>query len=305
MDELIGIDKNNEVLYNNGEIELKVSIDKDTIWLNTNDISNIFDVNRPAIVKHIGNIYKTDELDKNSTCSILEQVANDGKKRKINFYNLDVVISVGYRVNSKKATKFRQWANSVLKDYIYNGYTINTDKLTELKLLNIERDLHFLKNEFYTKQKISDNKFDKLFDTLEDKSLKPKQGIFYDGEVFDAYTFVSDLIRDAKSSIVLIDNYIDDSTLTLFSKNQNIDVTIYTKTISKQLTLDLKKYNAQYKDIAIKNFKDSHDRFMIIDDVHIYHIGASLKDLGKKWFAFSRFDVGAFDVLKKLGNSDN
>ena len=154
----------------------------------------------------------------------------------------------------------------------------------------------------------SAEKFDKLFDALEDKSLKPKQGIFYDGQVFDAYNFVSDLIRDAKRNIVLIDNFIDDSVLTLFSKNQNIDVTIYTKTISKQLTLDLKKYNSQYKKIEIKNFKDSHDRFIIIDDIDIYHIGASLKDLGKKWFflilaglhAFSRFDVGSFDILDKL-----
>ena len=291
---------NNEILYNNGEIELKVSIDKGTVWLNANDIANIFDVNRPAIVKHIGNIYKTEELDKNSTCSILEQVASDGKKRKINFYNLDMIISIGYRVNSKKATKFRQWANSVLKEYISNGYTINSDKLTQLKLSNMEKDLLLLKNEFRSTQDITNNKFDKLFDNLEDKSLKPKQGIFYDGQVFDAYNFVSDLIRDAKSSIVLIDNYIDDSVLTLFSKNQSIDVTIYTKTISKQLSLDLDKYNSQYKDIEIKNFKDSHDRFMIIDDINVYHIGASLKDLGKKWFAFSRFDIGAFDIVGRL-----
>ena len=146
----------------------------------------------------------------------------------------------------------------------------------------------------------SDEKFDKLFDALEDKSFKPKQGIFYDGQVFDAYNFVSDLIRSAKRNIVLIDNFIDDSVLTLFSKNQDIDVIIYTKTISKQLTLDLKKYNSQYKNIEIKNFKDSHDRFMIIDSKEIYHIGASLKDLGKKWFAFSKFDVGSFDVLDRL-----
>ena len=290
--------ENNQIIYNNGEIELKVSIDKNTIWLNANDIASIFDVNRPAVVKHIGNIYKTDELDKNSTCSILEQVASDGKKRKINFYNLDMIISIGYRVNSKKATKFRQWSNSVLKEYIYDGYTINTDKLTQLKLSNLEKDLHYFKNEIYTKQEITDKKLKQL----ESKQIQPTQGIFYDGQVFDAYNFVSDLIRDAKSNIVLVDNYIDDSVLTLFSKNQNIDVSIYTKTISKQLTLDLKKYNSQYKDIEIKNFKDSHDRFMIIDDVHIYHIGASLKDLGKKWFAFSRLDIGSFDILDRLEN---
>jgi len=153
------------------------------------------------------------------------------------------------------------------------------------------------------KQSKNDEKFNKLFDAIEDKTIKPKQGIFYDGQVFDAYTFVADLIRSAKSKIILIDNYVDDSVLTLFSKNQNIDVMIYTQTISKQLTLDLEKYNSQYKAIEIKSFKYSHDRFMIIDDVSIYHIGASLKDLGKKWFAFSKLDRGSFDILKRLESS--
>jgi len=150
------------------------------------------------------------------------------------------------------------------------------------------------------KQSKNDEKFNKLFEALEDKTIKPKQGIFYDGEVFDAYRFVADLIRSAKNKIILIDNYVDDSVLTLFSKNQNIEVVIYTQTISKQLTLDLEKYNAQYKAIEIKNFKYSHDRFMIIDDVNIYHIGASLKDLGKKWFAFSKLDIESFGVLGRL-----
>ena len=146
----------------------------------------------------------------------------------------------------------------------------------------------------------SDEKFDNIFNALEDKKLKPTHGIFYDGQVFDAYKFVSDLIRDAKSSIILIDNYCDDSVLTLFSKNQDIDVTIYTHTISKQLKQDLDKYNAQYKPITIKSFKDSHDRFMIIDKKDIYHIGASLKDLGKKWFAFSKIGLDVGDILNKL-----
>lgn len=149
-----------------------------------------------------------------------------------------------------------------------------------------------------------DDNFKHLFNALEDKSLQPKQGIFYNGEVFDAYNFVADLIRSSKESIILIDNYIDDTTLTLFSKNQNTDVTIYTQTISKELKLDLEKYNAQYKKITIKSFKDSHDRFMIIDNKEVYHIGASLKDLGKKWFGFSRFDVSAFGLIEKL-NKEN
>jgi len=148
----------------------------------------------------------------------------------------------------------------------------------------------------------TDEKIDTILNIIEDKSLKSKQGIFYNGQVFDAYNFIADLIRDSKQSIVLIDNYIDDTTLSLFSKNQNIEVTIYTQTISKQLKLDLEKYNSQYKDIIIKTFKDSHDRFMIIDNKEIYHIGASLKDLGKKWFAFSKFDIENLGLLERLKN---
>jgi len=146
----------------------------------------------------------------------------------------------------------------------------------------------------------TDEKFEKLFDALEDKTIKPKQGIFYDGQMFDAYTFVSDLIRSAKSKIILIDNYVDDSILTLFLKNQNIEVIIYTKNITKQLSLELKKYNSQYKKIEIKKFENSHDRFLILDNKELYHLGASLKDLGKKWFAFSKMDLRSFDVLERL-----
>ena len=142
--------------------------------------------------------------------------------------------------------------------------------------------------------------FEKVFKAIEGKSIKPKQGIFFDGQIFDAYKFVNELIKNAKKSITLIDNYIDETVLTLFSKNQNIDVTIYTKNISKQLQLDLDKYNAQYKPVKIKTFGKAHDRFLIIDEKEIYHIGASLKDLGKKWFAFSKFDIEALEILRKL-----
>ncbi len=146
----------------------------------------------------------------------------------------------------------------------------------------------------------TDEKFDILFNKIEDKSVKPKQGIFYDGQIFDAYNFISNLIRDAKQSIVLVDNYVDDSVLTIFSKNQNIDITIYTQRISKQLKLDIEKYNKQYKNIKVVKFTSSHDRFMIIDKTEVYHIGASLKDLGKKWFAFSRFSIDGLEILKIL-----
>ena len=145
-----------------------------------------------------------------------------------------------------------------------------------------------------------DENFKKIFNAIEDKSIKPKQGIFFNGQIFDAYKFINELIKSAKKSIILIDNYIDEITLTLFSKIPNIKVTIYTKNISKQLELDLKKYNQQYKNIELKEFKNSHDRFLIIDDIEIYHIGASLKDLGKKWFAFSKFNKDSFGLLERL-----
>ena len=150
------------------------------------------------------------------------------------------------------------------------------------------------------KQIKTDEKIDKIFKALENHSLNPKQGIFYDGQIFDAYKFVTDLIKSAKKSIVLIDNYVDETILTLFSKNQNINIKIYTRNLNKQLKLDLEKYNAQYKPIEIKRFSKSHDRFLIIDNQEIYHFGASLKDLGKKWFAFSKFDMEALEILGKL-----
>ena len=145
-----------------------------------------------------------------------------------------------------------------------------------------------------------DENFNILFKALEDKSLIPSQGIFYNGHTFDAYKFVNDLIKSAKKDIKLIDNYIDETVLTLFSKVANIKVTIYTKTISKQLKLDMKKYNSQYNNIEIKKFDNSHDRFLIIDDNEVYHIGASLKDLGKKWFGFSKMDINNLAILEKL-----
>jgi prophage antirepressor-like protein len=279
----------NIVVYNDGELELKVSVNEETIWLNADEIAYIFNVNRPAIVKHIGNIYKDDELDKNATCSILEQVAKDGKIRKINFYNLDIIISVGYRVNSKKATKFRQWATLILKNYIQNGYVINGEKITNERFISIENEVNTLKLQM--------SEFKSL---VKNNKLETNQGIFFDGQLYDAYSFVSDLIKKAKDEIILIDNYIDDTTLTLFSKNPHIKVTIFTNTISKQLKLDFEKYSKQYDNITLKTFQNSHDRFLIIDKKEIFHIGASIKDLGKKWFAFSKINLDIDDLIKKL-----
>lgn len=193
-----------------------------------------------------------------------------------------MIISVGYRVNSKKATKFRQWATSILKNYIQNGYVINEHKINELRLSSLENDVETIKSH------------------IKSSSFELKQGIFFNNEIFDAYIFISDLIKSAKESIILIDNYIDESILTLFSKNQNIKIEIYTSTISKQLQLDINKYNQQYNNLEVKITKNFHDRFLILDNKDVYHIGASLKDLGKKIFAFSKISIDSDDILKRL-----
>jgi prophage antirepressor-like protein len=272
-------------IYKDGELELKTSIDSETIWLTQKQIAELFDKDVRTINEHIKFIYKEEELVENSTIRNFRIVQKEGNRevaRDVLHYNLDVIISIGYRANSKKATKFRQWATSVLKEYIFNGYAINSHKITEQRLLNLENDMQVVKSKF--------------------KDYEPQQNhIFYNGQIFDAYLFVSDIIKSAKSSIKLIDNYIDESTLVLFTKRDaKVDMKIYTKTISKQLQLDLEKHNAQYPKIDIEIFDLSHDRFLIIDEKEIYHFGASLKDLGKKWFAVSKMDVNSFEILGKL-----
>ena len=277
---------NNLIKYNDGEIELTISLDKETIWLSQLQISELFDTSSDNVSLHLKNIYNEKELDEKRTTEDFSVVRQEGKrkvKRTIKHYNLDSVISIGYRVSSYKATKFRQWATSVLKEYISDGYAINTHKITEQRLTNLEKDMQFVKS------------------NIKNSSLDVKQEIFYDGQIFDAYLFVSDIIKSAKTSIKLIDNFIDESTLVLFTKRDaNIKTIIYTKTISKELQLDLKKYNAQYQTIEIKKFDLSHDRFLIVDEKEVYHFGASLKDLGKKWFAVSKMDINSLEIIKKL-----
>lgn len=282
----------NIVLYNDGELELKVSVNEETIWLTQKQLSELFSVEIHTINYHIKNIYKQKELNKNSTIRIFRIVQKEGNReiqRNIEHYNLDMIISIGYRVNSITATKFRQWATSILKNYIKNGYVINADKITNERFVNLENDVNILKSQMNDVKSL-----------IKNNTLETTQGIFFDGQIYDSYIFISDLLRSAKDEIILIDNYIDDTVLTLFSKIPNIKVTIYTNTISKQLKLDFEKYSKQYDNIMLKTFKDSHDRFLIIDNQEIYHIGASLKDLGKKWFAFSKMNLEISELLEKL-----
>jgi polyhydroxyalkanoate synthesis regulator phasin len=200
-----------------------------------------------------------------------------------------MIISIGYRVNSITATKFRQWATNVLKSYIHNGYVINSEKITHERFKELENDVSLLKSQVAN-----------ISNGLESTTLKQNQGILFDGQIYDAYAFVNDLLKSAKQEVVLIDNYIDESVFTLFSKYPKLKIKIYTHAISKQLRLDFQKYKAQYQNIELVEFKKAHDRFLILDSTEIYHIGASLKDLGKKWFAFSKFEMEALEILGRL-----
>ena len=274
------------------EIQVEIQFERETFWLTQQQIADLFGTQRPAITKHIGNIFKSGELDEKVVSSILEHTtqhgAIKGKKQKVNVkhYNLDVVLSVGYRVNSVRATQFRIWANRVLKDYLLKGYAINN------RMNRIEDNVQTLTEKV--------NQIDLQINT----HLIPTQGVFFDGQIFDAYELASKIIRSAKQSIVLIDNYIDESTLThLSKKTKAVKVFLLTKNSTKQLDLDIKKANEQYGNFELKTFTKSHDRFLIIDNTEVYHLGAFLKDLGKKWFAFSKIgEEWGKVILKEIDN---
>ena len=248
-----------------------------------NQMAELFQTDRSSIAKHIGNVYKSLELDRLSTCAKTAQVQIEGDRkvsRKIEYYNLDMIISVGYRVNSLRGTQFRIWANKVLKDYLMKGYALNQ------RIEQIEEKLF---------------EHDKKFELIIQQAIPLKEGIFFDGQVFDAYELVVSFIKEAKKSIVLIDNYVDETVLSMLSKRKDqVKATIYTANLSKELSLDLKKHNAQYEPVEIKVFSKSHDRFLIIDEKIVYHIGGSLKDLGKKLFAFSRIEIDPQIILNYL-----
>ena len=262
--ESIGENKGEIVVYQPDEItRLEVRVNDDTVWLTQGQMSDLFGRDRTVITKHIRNIFSERELVEKSNVHFLH-FANSDKPVKL--FSLDVIISVGYRVKSTQGTRFRQWANKVIKEYLLKGYCINP------RLTAIERrlDIHEKKIDFFVRS-----------------SLPPVEGIFFDGQIYDAYAFVAELVRKAARRIVLIDNYIDDTILTILSKRADgVGATIYTGKISKQLQLDIDKHNAQYPLIEVRTFSKAHDRFLIIDD-SVYLVGASIKDLGKKWFGFT------------------
>jgi hypothetical protein len=275
-------DNNKIIIYQPDEKStmLEVRVDAETVWLTQTQMSKLFQATKQNISLHINNIFREGELQQDSVVKEYLTTAADRKRYKTKFYNLDVIISVGYRVKSQRGTEFRIWANKVLKEYLLKGYAINqrVDKI-EQKLVE------------------HDNKFDLIIKT----NLPPNEGIFYDGQIFDAWQFVSGIIKKANESIVLIDNYIDESVLTLFTKRKySVTATIYTANISTKLKLDIEKFNEQYPKVEVIKFTKAHDRFLIIDNKTVYHIGASLKDLGKKWFAFSKIDLNAKEIIAKL-----
>jgi len=275
--------KNEIILYQpDNAIQLEVLIENESVWLSLNQMTMLFQRDKSVISRHIRNIFEEEELEEWATVAKFATVQNENGRlveRQIDYYNLDVIISVGYRVKSKQGTKFRQWATPVLRDYALRGYAINQRfERLEYRVAETEKKIDFIVR----------------------TELPPKEGIFYDGQIFDAYKFVSDLIEKAKKEIVLIDNYLDTSVLTLLSKREKgVKATIYTKEISNTLQLDLDRHNAQYPEIIIEEKQNIHDRFLLIDN-DLYHIGASLKDLGKKLFAFSKMEMTAGELLRNI-----
>ena len=271
------------ILYHpESSIRLEVRIEDETVWLSQVQMAELFQTTTPNINLHLKNIFEEGELEEVATIKDFLIVRQEGKRqvqRNISFYNLDVIISVGYRIKSRPATLFRIWATKTLKAYLLKGFAINQRmELLEHRVTETEKKIDFLVN----------------------TPVKPKEGIFYDDQIFDAYAFVSGLIKSADKSIVLIDNYIDESVLLLLSKrDKGVKATIYTEKISPRMQLDLQKHNAQYPPVTVKTFTRSHDRFLIIDNT-VYHFGASLKDLGRRWFAFSKMLLDAHSLLQNI-----
>ena len=273
--------ENEIVLYQpNDAIHLEVRMANESVWLTQPQIAMLFGVQRPAITKHLRNIFKSGELEESSVSSILEHTATDGKTYQTRFYNLDAILSVGYRVNSINATMFRKWANNVLKEYLLRGYAFNQ---------RFER----------LEQRVS--RTEEKIDFFVRTSLPPVEGIFFDGQIYDAYALVSKLVKRAKHSIVLIDNYIDETVLTLLDKREaGVTAEIYTNHVGQQLQLDIQRHDSQYPPIPVHIMTASHDRFLLIDD-EAYHVGASIKDLGKRWFAIMKMqETKAENIIKHL-----
>lgn len=282
------------ILYQPDEqVKLEVRLEDETVWLTQAQIVELFQSSKANISEHIKNIYDSEELLMDSTVRKFRTVRMEGNRnvtRTLDYYNLDMIISIGYRVNSKRGVQFRQWSTGVLKEYLLKGYSINQ---------RIER----LENKIDSQFAAHDRQLEELttkVDFFVRTSLPPVEGIFFDGQIFDAYVFSAQLVKSARSSLLLIDNYVDESVLLLFSKRTpGVAASIYTQRITPQFQLDLARYNSQYPQIDVHTYQHAHDRFLIVDDT-VYHIGASLKDLGKKLFAFSKMEIPVSTITNLL-----
>ncbi len=275
--------KDEIILYRPDElaehIEVRIDQEKDTVWLNRQQLATLFNRDLKTIGKHIANALK-EELGGISVVAKFATTAADGKTYQTEHYNLEMIMSVGYRVKSKQGIQFRIWATRVLKDYLLKGYAINN------RINRIEDNVQAISARV--------NQIELQINTHN----LPTQGVFFDGQVFDAYELASRIIRSAKKSIILIDNYIDETTLHHLAKKEfGVTVQLLSKNLNKTLLLDILKANEQYGGFEHQSFSSSHDRFLIIDNELVYHLGASLKDLGKKWFAFSKMDKSSIGQL--------
>ena len=285
--EAIGENKGEIVVYQPDEItRLEVRLQDETVWLNRQQLATLFGRDVKTIGKHINNALN-EELSGLAVVANFATTAADGKTYIVEYYNLEMILSIGYRVKSQQGIHFRRWANSVLKEFLLKGHVMQT------KLTAIEQTLK-------EHRQILDS-HEKKIDFFIQSSLPPKQGVFFDGQIYDAYAFVAELVRKAARRIVLIDNYIDDTVLTTLSKRADgVEAVIYTGKVSKQLQLDIDKHNAQYPPITVRMFSKAHDRFLIIDQT-VYLVGASIKDLGKKWFGFTLLEnTDAEDLLERM-----
>ena len=268
---------NEIILYQpDSTVKLEVRLENETVWLTQQQMTELFQTSKQNISLHVNNIFREGELDSNSVVKESLTTASDGKKYKTKYYNLDVIISVGYRVKSLRGTQFRQWANKVIKNYLMKGYAVSQRfERLEYRMAKTEEKIDFILN----------------------TSLPPREAIVFDGQIFDAYTLMCDLIRSAKNRIIIVDNYIDDSVFRQLDKRATgVSATIFTPSLSRALRQDLERHNAQYAPIEVKTFRRAHDRFLIIDDT-VYHVGASFKDLGKKLTAFSKMEIMTADEL--------
>ena len=286
--------KNEIVVYQPDEVmRLEVRVLDESVWLTQAQIAELFGTKRPAITKHLANIYKTGELEKDGTCSILEHMGHAGSQQyRTAYYNLDAILAVGYRVNSREATQFRRWASSVLKEYLLRGYAFNA----RMNQLEDKVDRRFAKHDadiIDLKEKV---------DFFVQTSQPPVQGVFYNGQVFDAHVFAAKHILSAKKSILLVDNWVDIVTLELLSKKaKGVTVELVTTPRGNKLApSDIATFNAQYGGLTVRTSKNFHDRYLFIDNKRVYLFGASLKDLGKKCFCAMKIEGADIAALKAL-----